>query len=223
MPADQTPLNVPIWDPAPYWPDTPAPGWLTDEERQASLDGILAERDGPIWIFGYGSLLWRPAFNPVESRLATLGGYHRRFCLVMRRFRGSEECPGLMLALDRGGICRGMTFRLDDTTADEDLKSLWRREMVTGGYRPRWINMKTPLGPLRGITFVANRANERYLKPHSLDYAAEMIACACGPVGSNAEYLHTTHEHLLSLGINDRGLASLDRLVRAKCAAAKEK
>lgn len=214
MSADSAPA-----DSTEYWPDTPAPGWLTDDERAASLAAMLAEREGdqPIWVFGYGSLLWRPAFAPVEQHLAILGGYHRRFCLVMKRFRGTEECPGLMLALDRGGHCRGMVFRLDAASAETDLKGLWRREMVTGGYRPRWSNVKTAAGPLRAITFVANRANERYLKPHSMDFAAEMIARACGPVGTNAEYLHSTHEHLLGLGISDKGLAQLDRLVRAKC------
>lgn len=205
-------------DPAAYWPDTPAPGWLSDAEREASLQAILAEREPgqPIWVFGYGSLLWRPAFVAAEQKLATLVGYHRRFCLVMKRFRGTEECPGLMLALDRGGLCRGMVYRLDDTTMGDDLRGLWRREMVTGGYRPRWSRVKTPDGSLRAIAFVANRANERYLRPHSMDFAAEMIARACGPVGSNAEYLHATHEHLLGLGISDKGLAQLDRLVRAR-------
>ena len=203
---------------AEYWPDTPAPGWLTEAERRASLDAMLADSvpGEPIWVFGYGSLLWRPAFTAVEQRLATLNGYHRRFCLVMKRFRGTEECPGLMLALDRGGLCRGMVYRLDPMSAEADLAGLWKREMVTGGYRPRWSAVKTEGGPVRAIAFVANRANERYLKPHSLDYAAEMIARACGPVGSNAEYLHSTHEHLLGLGISDKGLAQLDRLVRAK-------
>lgn len=217
MAADSTPADKPF-DPAEYWPDQPAPGWLTDAERQASLDAILAEHEpgAPIWIFGYGSLLWRPAFQSVEQKLATLIGYHRRFCLVMKRFRGTEECPGLMLALDRGGLCRGMAFRLDSASAETDLKGLWKREMVTGGYRPRWSRLKTADGPLRAITFVANRGNDRYLKPHSMDYAADIIARACGPVGSNAEYLHATHEHLLGLGISDRGLAQLDRLVRAK-------
>lgn len=217
MNADSPPTEK-IADPAEYWPDDPAPGWLTDAERQASLAAILAEHRPaePIWVFGYGSLLWRPAFQPVEQKLATLIGYHRRFCLVMKRFRGTEECPGLMLALDRGGLCRGMAFRLDPVTAEFDLKGLWKREMVTGGYRPRWSRLKTADGQLRAITFVANRGNERYLKPHSMDFAAEMIARACGPVGSNAEYLHSTHEHLMSLGISDRGLAQLDLLVRAK-------
>ena len=223
MSPDSTPTHSTAPAIAEYWPDTPAPGWLTEAERRASLDAMLADclPNQPIWVFGYGSLLWRPAFTSVEHRLATLNGYHRRFCLVMKRFRGTEECPGLMLALDRGGLCRGMVYRLDPMSAETDLAGLWKREMVTGGYRPRWSAVKTEGGPVRAITFVANRANERYLKPHSMDYAAEMIARACGPVGTNAEYLHATHEHLLGLGISDKGLAQLDRLVRAKCAEGK--
>src|SRR5687767_14238771 len=100
------PLSTPPKQPE-YWPEITEEdrlrlGWLTDEERQASLDATLAERlpGEPIWIFAYGSLLWKPAFKHIDFRRGLLRGYHRRFCLIVNRFRGSEEAPGLMLSLD---------------------------------------------------------------------------------------------------------------------------
>jgi cation transport protein ChaC len=199
-------------------PDAPAPGWLTDKERAESLASVMADRGtgAPIWVFAYGSLLWKPAFHAVERRLGAIKGYHRRFCLIMRRFRATDEVPGLMMALDRGGQCRGMAFRLDPVTAMDDLAGLWRREMVTGAYIPRWIEMRGENEPIRAIAFTANRAHERYRRPESDEAAARMIAVARGPVGTNAEYLFETHAHLLSLGIRDRGLDRLERLVRER-------
>lgn len=214
--------------PAEYWPETSEEdrirlGWLTDDERQVSLDAALAERapGQPIWVFAYGSLLWKPAFHHVEARTGLLRGYHRRFCLIVNRFRGSEEAPGLMLSLDRGGVCRSLALQLNPKTEVHDIRVLWRREMVSNGYIPRWCRVETDAGEVRAIAFVSNRRHKRYLRPGTDEEAAMMIARACGPVGSCAEYLHSTHEHLLQLGINDRGLARMDKLVRERLAAGK--
>ncbi len=86
----------------------------SDGELEASLDETLAARptDAPVWLFGYGSLMWNPAFSFAERRIGTLRGWHRRFCLWLRLGRGTPERPGLMLALDRGGTTRGIAFRL---------------------------------------------------------------------------------------------------------------
>lgn len=208
-----------------YWPDISEEerlrlGWLSDDERQASLEAALAERapGAPIWVFAYGSLLWKPAFIHCDFRRGLLRGFHRRFCLVVNRFRGSDETPGLMLSLDRGGVCRSLVLQLNPATEMDDIRALWRREMVSNGYIPRWSQIETENGPVRAIAFVANRKHRRYLRPGSDDEAAMMIARACGPVGTCAEYLHETHAHLLQLGINDRGLARMDKLVRARLA-----
>lgn len=204
-----------------YWPEITAAdrlslGWTTDAERQASLDATLAHREPgqPIWIFAYGSLLWKPAFAHVDARMGVLRGYHRRFCLMVKRFRGTDEAPGLMLSLDRGGLCRSMTLCLNPATEMDDLRTLWRREMISNAYIPRWSRIKTEAGDLHAIAFVSNRQHPRYLRPNTDEEAAMMIARACGSVGSCAEYLHETHAHLMQLGINDRGLARMDKLVR---------
>jgi cation transport protein ChaC len=208
-----------------YWPETTEEdrlrlGWISDEERQASLNGILATRTPgePIWVFAYGSLLWRPAFKHIDSRMGLLRGYHRRFCLIVNRFRGSEEAPGLMLSLDRGGVCRSVALCVNPATEIADLDALWRREILTNAYTPRWSRIETETGELRCISFVSNRRHARYLRPGTDDEAAAMIARASGPVGTCAQYLHETHAHLLQLGINDRGLARMDKLVREKLA-----
>jgi cation transport protein ChaC len=212
-----------------YWPemteaDRQSLGWLTDAERQASLEATLAQRPAgqPIWIFAYGSLLWKPAFAHVDARMGVLRGYHRRFCLIVRRFRGTDEVPGLMLSLDRGGLCRSVALQLDPATEMADLHVLWRREMISAAYTPRWSRIKTETGEINAIAFVSNRKHMRYMRPGTDAESVAMIARACGPVGSCAEYLHETHAHLLQLGINDRGLARMDRLVRERTAAARQ-
>jgi glutathione-specific gamma-glutamylcyclotransferase len=103
----------------------------SDAEIEASLTETLAARptSDPIWVFGYGSLMWNPAFAFAERRSATLHGWHRRFCLWMRLGRGTAERPGLTLALDRGGVTHGVAFRLPKDDEWSELMLIWRREM----------------------------------------------------------------------------------------------
>src|SRR5260370_3969693 len=91
----------------------PSPGavYLSDEDYEITVRDMLAQAPpGDVWLFGYGSLLWKPAFEFVESRVATVRGWHRSFCIRVARFRGTRDLPGLMIALARGGQCRGMVF-----------------------------------------------------------------------------------------------------------------
>lgn len=206
-----------------YWPeiteaDRESLGWLTDQDRQTSLEATLAARPRgqPIWVFAYGSLLWKPAFAHIDARMGMLRGFHRRFCLLIKRFRASDDDPGLMLSLDRGGVCRSLALRLDPATEMDDLRALWRREVISAAYTPRWSRIQTDTGEIQAIAFVSNRQHKRYYRPATEEETATMIARARGPVGSCAEYLHETHAHLLQLGINDSGLARLDKLVRAR-------
>ena len=92
---------------------------LTDEEYEAAAHHLLNQRGpGPLWVFVYGSLMWKPAFTSLEHRRATVFGWHRAFCLELRRWRGSPQQPGLMLALDRGGCCEGPRKITLATSAD---------------------------------------------------------------------------------------------------------
>lgn len=200
----------------------PTPGYLTDEARAASLAATLAHPHArqPVWVFAYGSLIWRPGFPFVERRIGTLRGYHRQFCLLMKRFRGTPEAPGLMLGLERGGICRGVVHRLGEEDRDGALQTVWAREMLTGAYMPRWVDVRTESGPVRAIVFVINRAHERYIGGLSDEEVADALALACGHVGSCAEYLLETVTHLEELGIRDRRLWRLQAMVAARLADA---
>jgi cation transport protein ChaC len=180
----------------------------SDGELEASLDETLAARptDAPIWLFGYGSLMWNPAFSYVERRNGTLRGWHRRFCLWMRLGRGTPERPGLMLALDRGGTTLGVAFRLAQGKERGELLLVWRREMFTGAYHARWVTLTTDEGPVHAITLVVNREHDQYAARIDEDEAVEHIATAQGPLGSSAEYLFETVAHLEELGLRDSGL-----------------
>ena len=176
-----------------------------------------------VWLFAYGSLNWNPACDFVESRLAVVHGWRRSFCLGWDRwFRGSDNHPGLMLSLDRGGQCRGVAYRLPPDAVETNLERLFRREIRTKAraHLPRWVNVETTGGKLRAITFVINRQGARYVGGLSLDRIADALSVAAGPSGTMAEYLHTTVRHLEELGLHDRQLWHLQELVAARIEAA---
>lgn len=185
-----------------------------DAELEATLDLVLREHDPgrDILLFGYGSLMWNPAFHFVEERLGRVRGWHRRFCLRMLAGRGTQERPGLMLALDRGGECRGVVFRIAAASARSELSLVWRREMLSGAYLARWINVLTPAGRARAITFVVNRSHPRYVGMLKEAEVAGIIATARGELGSCLTYLDETRAKLLRLGIRD---AALERIAAA--------
>jgi cation transport protein ChaC len=198
----------------------PAPGYLNDAERASSLAATLAHPRArePVWVFAYGSLIWKRGFPFVERRIGALHGYHRQFCLLVRRFRGSPDAPGLMLGLDRGGMCRGVVYRLADHERDGALRAIWAREILTAAYVPHWADVRTADGPVRAIAFIINRGHERYTGRLSDEAVADALACACGHVGSCAEYLLQTVTHLEELGIRDRRLWRLQAMVAARLA-----
>jgi cation transport protein ChaC len=194
----------------------------SDAEIEASLGAALAARPatGEVWVFGYGSLIWNPAFEFAEKRVALVRGWHRRFCLWLKAGRGTPELPGLMLALDRGGSCRGVAFRLDRSQVEEELLILWRREMLSGSYEARWLDAHSATGPVRAITFVANRRHARFTNLLSDEEVADRIAVARGPLGSCAEYLLNTVEHLEALGFRDASLERIRRRVESRASLA---
>lgn len=188
----------------------------SDEELEASLDATLAAHPAgqDAWVFGYGSLMWNPAFLHEEHRLGTIRGWHRRFCLWLSRGRGSPECRGLMLALDRGGICRGMAFRIAAERVREELLLVWRREMLSGAYLARWVNVETEAGPVRAVTFVANRAHPRYSGRLSEAATAERIGTASGELGTCLDYFERTVLALREFGIRDAALTRIAAVLR---------
>jgi glutathione-specific gamma-glutamylcyclotransferase len=194
---------------------------LTEEELRASRERILAEHPAgeDLELFAYGSLIWNPAFHFRRREIARVHGFHRRFCLWTHLGRGTSERPGLMLGLDSGGSCRGVLYRIAAEDIEGELDIVWRREMVTGAYRPCWVTAHAASGRRRAVTFLINHAHERYAGRLEDEAVVEAVAHACGPLGACADYLFTTTAHLEQLGIADRSLRRLCRAVRARQAA----
>ena len=157
----------------------------TDEELLATRRALVPDDadTSDIWVFGYGSLMFNPVMDYVERVRATIYGHHRRFCLWTRLGRGSPDCPGLVLALDRGGCCPGIAFRLNPEVAIAELDLLWRREMITLAYRACWLTLHTDEGKKPAIGFVARPDRENYATPMSISGEADTIAAAVGFLG----------------------------------------
>src|SRR4051794_20245385 len=187
----------------------------SDDEIAASLDETLAHQNvtNELWVFAYGSLMWKPDLDFAKRRLATVRGWHRRFCLWQWRFRGTRDEPGIMLALDRGGSCVGIVYKVTGPNLRAKIMPGWRREMRGDGYRARWVTADTGEGVLRALTFVANRAGERYAGRLSDHEIAGRIASACGHLAPNAEYLLNTIARCEEVGIRDRHLWRMQALV----------
>lgn len=166
--------------------------------------------DAPLWVFGYGSLMWDPGFRHAESRPGVLRGFHRRFCVYSHRYRGTAERPGLVLGLDRGGSCRGMLFKVAPEHVDEALAYLWEREMVRGVYRPALRPVAIEAGErIRACSFVVDRRHPGYCGKLCLDRTVELIRTGHGSRGPNSDYLLNTVRFLEQLGIVDRHLHNL--------------
>ena len=169
-----------------------------------------------LWIFGYGSLMWRPGFEHLEASLAVIGGYQRGFCIFSVFHRGSGERPGLVLGLDRGGTSHGMAYRVSVANARATLSYLRDREQVTGVYR----EIVSPVTLLDGshrhvdaIVYVAERAHPQYTGGLDLETQAAIIRGAHGVAGPNTEYLVNTTSHLRQMGVRDRNLERLEVLI----------
>ncbi len=212
-------LQMPAADCGPGPHDT-----LCDDADYARLQAeVLAGKPpGGLWLFAYGSLIWRPACLDEERRPALLRGHHRQFCLRTRRFRATPERPGLMLALEPGGQCHGLALRLSASTMEQDLDKVLRREIIMkpSAYLPRWLKLETAQGPLTALGFVINRASPRYTGRLSEEETAAIIAGAVGHMGSCAEYLMHTVAHLKELGLHDARLWRLQALVAKELAGA---
>jgi cation transport protein ChaC len=190
---------------------------MSEEARRASLKAIRESvpAGSDAWVFGYGSLMWNPAINVVESKKAHVRGYHRMFCLTLHVGRGAPERPGLMLGIDRGGSCTGVAHRIAANAVESELSILWMREMLSGAYEPRWVNADIDgLGRTRVLTFVINRYHPRYEGALDEQEAARRIALAAGHLGTNRDYLYRTVKHLADLGIEDGPMRSLEAKVR---------
>ncbi len=191
---------------------------LSDEALEASLQDALASphRSRDVWLFGYGSLVWNPVLSYAERRKVTVHGYHRSFCLLSRINRGTFDCPGLVLGLERGGRCTGVAYRLPEREAEIDLRLLWRREMLLGSYQPRWVQASSEAGRFRALAFVVDRTRSGYAGRLSEEEVVDRLAGACGKLGTGLDYLRQTVAGLAHAGIRDPYLVRLEALARQR-------
>lgn len=170
---------------------------------------------GAFWVFGYGSLMWKPGFQYTSRRPARLYGYRRALCILSYIYRGTRDTPGLVFGLDVGGSCVGRAFRVDRSRRIEVYQYLMEREMVRGVYTPRWLPVDTPAGRVTALCFVADRRHEQYAPSLPEQSVLDLVERARGRGGSNVDYVVNTCRHLEDLGICPRDLTRLrDRLSR---------
>lgn len=173
--------------------------------------------DQPLWVFGYGSLIWNPGFDHAERMIARLDGYRRSFCMHSIHHRGRPDQPGLVLALDPvvDACCQGLAFRVVDAQADQTLAYLRERELVSSAYVERWCQLALEDGrKVRGLAYVVDTEHVQYARDLTLEDQAGIIARAHGDRGPNTEYLHNTAAHLSELGLPDPDLEWLSQRVR---------
>lgn len=188
---------------------------LSEDALLASRRAFLPDdyQGDDIWVFGYGSLIWKPIVEFCESQLAHIHGYHRRFCMWTTIGRGAPDCPGLVLALDQGGSTKGMIFRIPAEKAAQELDILWRREMMANSYRPVWVKAKTKNRLVPALSFAIRRDSPIFAPPLPDEATAKIIYNASGFVGPCKEYLRETQKALQIAGIKDRQMTKLCRLV----------
>lgn len=169
-----------------------------------------------MWVFGYGSLLWNPGFTPVEAVTATLSGYHRSFCMLSIHHRGTQEKPGLVLALDEAtSSCTGVAFRVAEAEEDKVLADLRARELISSAYVEKHVALELSDGrQVQALAYVIARDHEQYCQ-FDLETQAQMIARSTGGRGPNPEYLFNTAAHLKEMGINDPDMSWLVTRVQA--------
>lgn len=174
---------------------------------------------GDFWVFGYGSLIWRPGFAHVETRRARLHGYRRSLCVYSFVHRGTRERPGLVLGLDRGGSCIGLAFRVPGDLRDEVIAYLRQRELVTSVYLERVLRVRLDGGgngageTVEAVAYVVDRVHEQYAGALDAADAASVVCGAVGRSGKNEDYVLSTLEHLEALGISDHWLEEVARQV----------
>jgi glutathione-specific gamma-glutamylcyclotransferase len=193
---------------------------VTNRARDRLLATASCNED--LWVFGYGSLMWRPGFDYLESALAWVHGYHRSLCIFSHVHRGTPERPGLVLGLDKGGSCQGVAFRVAAREREKTVSYLRERELVTSVYLEKTVGVRFAEGGcVKALAYVVDRSHCQYAGRLPYDEMARLVAEGVGINGDNPAYVRNTYEHLLQLDIRDQELAEIvSRLDRCSCRAA---
>ena len=204
---------------------------MADKRRKNKIRIVLEENsalassetdDSDLWVFGYGSLIWKPGFDYIDSALAWVHGYHRSLCIFSHVHRGTPERPGLVLGLDHGGSCQGVAFRVAARDRAATIAYLRERELVTSVYLEKTVSLRlADGGAVKALAYVVDRRHHQYAGRLPLDDMTRLVAEGVGVNGDNPAYVRNTYEHLLRLDIHDSELAAVVRGVDdASCRAA---
>jgi glutathione-specific gamma-glutamylcyclotransferase len=180
------------------------------------MDAIAEHDTGDLWVFGYGSLMWRPGFDILERVPARLLGMHRALCVFSFVHRGTPERPGLVLGLDRGGMCRGVAFRVAAAARDKTIAYLRAREQVTSVYLEtmRRIELEDAARrQVRALCYIVDRGHVQYAGRLTLAESLHYVRQGHGHAGPNRDYVLETVRALEALGYRETELHLLaDRL-----------
>jgi cation transport protein ChaC len=162
-----------------------------------------------LWVFAYGSLMWRPGFAHLERAPARLVGVHRALCVYSFVHRGTPEKPGLVLGLDLGGACRGIAYRVDRAARAETIAYLRAREQVTMVYREVWrdvLVLGEPERRVRALVYLVDRGHAQYAGRLDLDTQLHLVRQGHGTSGANREYVLATVGEIEKQGFRDANL-----------------
>lgn len=213
--------NPPSTEPIlPLMQDTIRPGIAySEEQRRLSLQRMLAglPAGGDVWVFAYGSLMWRPGFVPAQESRARVHGWHRALNVHAISHRGSLTQPGLWFGLERGGSVTGAAMRVSGAIRDEVLRQLWDREQPDDAYLPVWVSCRLAEGAaVQALSFAANRASTLYAGELSVAEIARRMQMAGGAFGLARCYLLRTQNALLRLGARDRHIDAVASRLRSE-------
>lgn len=180
-------------------------------------------KDGSIWVFGYGSLIWNPGFEYLNACKAEVVGLHRSFCVWSTTYRGTEASPGLVMGLDQGGSCLGKAYEVNPNFLQDSMAYLYEREMDTFSYIPsvcsirlfedetdnQTHNQSSSSRTVEALTFVVDQKSPAYACNLNPTKKAEIINRSFGSRGPNIDYIINTYEHLNTMGIEDTYLRSI--------------
>jgi len=186
-------------------------GSLSEFQSGSTLD----EKRGDLWVFGYGSLMWRPGFEYKSRCKAFVTGWRRRLCIYSHVYRGTAERPGLVLGLDEGGACAGIAFCVDARLRDTTIRYLRERELVTSVYKEDliWATLETG-EKVEVLAYLADTEHSQYAPPMDHDKLLALVRRGVGQSGDNSEYILNTLDHLHENGIADIELEWLAERLR---------
>jgi len=195
---------------------------LVDGQKMASVihpetENSSKSPEGDLWVFGYGSLMWRPGFDYLEKVAARLIGEHRALCVYSFDHRGTPERPGLVLGLDRGGACRGIAFRVAAKHRAATVDYLRGREQTTHVYREVmrsvWLENEAR-ERISAMAYVVDRGHVQYAGRLTLAEQVRYVRQGHGRSGNNRDYVLSTVKSIEAQGLRDRQLHQLAELLR---------